>query len=152
VGAAGSFAAIGSGTRAPTFSESGALPTGVTFAPDGQLSGIPGAGSAGTYPITITASNGVLSAAVQSFSLVVNAMGVTATSLLNGSPYTRTLKDTYEAILTASGGNPPYKWSLASGSTPLPPGLKPNAKGVLSCEPTTAGTLSFVGQVVGKKT
>ena len=47
----------------PALSESGALPAGVTFTDNGDgtatLGGTPGAGTAGSYPITITASNGV---------------------------------------------------------------------------------------------
>ncbi len=56
-------------------SETGALPSGVTFLDNGDgtavLSGTPALGSAGPYPITITAANGVLPDAVQSFILTV---------------------------------------------------------------------------------
>lgn len=58
-----------------TLTETGALPSGVSFVSTGfgtaTLGGIPATGSAGTYPITITANNGVGSPATQSFSLVV---------------------------------------------------------------------------------
>jgi hypothetical protein len=37
------------------------------------LSGTPAAGTAGNYPITITASNGVGTAATQSFNVIVNS-------------------------------------------------------------------------------
>ena len=44
-------------------SETGALPDGVTFVDNGDgtatLAGTPAAGTGGTYPITITATNGV---------------------------------------------------------------------------------------------
>ena len=46
-----------------TLSETGALPTGVTFVDNGNgtatLAGTPAAGTGGTYPLTITAANGV---------------------------------------------------------------------------------------------
>jgi hypothetical protein len=54
--------------------------------------------------------------------------------------YTKKHKVTYSTKLAATGGNPPYKWSLASESVPLPPGLKLSAKGVISGKATTAGT------------
>ena len=71
VGTAGSFTVTATGTPTPTISETGVLPTGVTFV-SGVLSGTPAAGTGGTYPITITASNGVGSNATQSFTLTVN--------------------------------------------------------------------------------
>jgi hypothetical protein len=58
----------------PTITESGALPSGVTFAQRGtgaELSGKPATGTAGTYPITIEASNGEGTPATVSFTLTV---------------------------------------------------------------------------------
>jgi len=71
VGTSGSFTVTASGTPAPTFSETGALPSGVTFS-GGVLSGTPAAGTGGTYSLTITASNGTLPNATQSFALTVH--------------------------------------------------------------------------------
>jgi hypothetical protein len=70
-GAAGSFTVTATGFPAPTFSESGTLPSGVTFL-NGLLSGTPAAGTGGTYNLTITASNGVGSNATQAFALTIN--------------------------------------------------------------------------------
>ena len=76
VGGLGSFAVDGSGFPTPSLSESGALPSGVTFTDNGDgtasLTGTPAAGTSGTYPLTITASNPVGSAATQLFTLTVN--------------------------------------------------------------------------------
>jgi large repetitive protein len=74
MGTAGSFAMAATGFPAPTFSESGALPSGVTLSAAGVLSGTPGAFSQifSPYNITITASNGVSPNATQAFSLKVN--------------------------------------------------------------------------------
>ncbi|MGA7343575.1 MAG: Ig-like domain repeat protein, partial [Terracidiphilus sp.] len=71
IGVAGSFTVTASGYPSPTFSETGVLPTGVIFTSSGLLSGTP-SGASGTYPLTITASNGVGSIATQSFTLTVN--------------------------------------------------------------------------------
>ncbi|MEO6500586.1 MAG: putative Ig domain-containing protein [Jatrophihabitantaceae bacterium] len=60
---------------ATTITKTGTLPSGVTFTDNGNgtasLAGTPAAGTAGSYPITITASNGVGSPATQSFTLTV---------------------------------------------------------------------------------
>lgn len=149
-GRPGSFVVVADGTPAPTFSEVGALPDGVVLAPTGVLSGTPT--RSGTYPVTITAANGVGAPATQSFSLVVDAVGITTPSLPDGAVYSKALKNTYTATLSASGGNAPYKWSLAPGSAPLPPGLKLKATGVVSGKATTAGTYTFVVRVTDKKT
>ena len=85
---AGSFAVTTSGTPAPTLSIVGALPSGVTFTPaTGLLSGSPALGSVGSYPITITAANGNLPNATQSFTLVVQqaSQSITFGALANRS-------------------------------------------------------------------
>ena len=71
MGAAGNFTVTATGNPAPTFSETGALPSGVTLSASGVLSGTPAAGTAGNYPIVITAKNGVLPNATQNFTLIV---------------------------------------------------------------------------------
>jgi GH25 family lysozyme M1 (1,4-beta-N-acetylmuramidase) len=68
-GVASSFTVRATGFPAPAFSESGALPTGVTFN-DGVLSGTPPSGTEGSYPFQITATNGAGSV-TQSFTLTV---------------------------------------------------------------------------------
>ena len=76
---------------------------------------------------------------------------ITTSSLPNGAMWSRINKTHYLADLVASGGNPPYKWSLAGGS--LPPGLTLRRRtGVISGKATTAGTYSFTVQAVDKRT
>jgi large repetitive protein len=60
-----------------SWSESGNLPRGVTLDTDGRLSGVPGAGTVGDYPITVTADNGVAPAGVQKFTLTVRKASTT---------------------------------------------------------------------------
>jgi large repetitive protein len=76
VGSAGSFTVTTSGSPTPAVSESGPLPSGVSFVDNGNgtatVSGTPGAGTGGTYPITVKASNGVSPDASQSFTLTVD--------------------------------------------------------------------------------
>ena len=51
--------------------------------------------------------------------------------------------------LSASGGAPPYQWTIPSGS--LPDGLTIDANGVVSGTPTAAGVASFTVRVVDSK-
>ncbi len=78
-GMTGSFSVTDTGYPTPTFSESGALPSGVSFTSAGVLNGTPTAGTSGTYPIVITASNGLSPNATQAFTLFVAASGGQAT-------------------------------------------------------------------------
>ena len=76
VGSHLSFEVTTSGTPAANLTETGTLPAGVTFTDNGDgtgsLAGTPAAGSGGTYPVTITAENGVGTDAVQTFVLTVD--------------------------------------------------------------------------------
>lgn len=73
----GNFTVQTTGSPAPSLIETGALPTNVNFVDNGNgtatISGAPAVGSAASYPITITASNGVGTDATQSFTLNVVA-------------------------------------------------------------------------------
>jgi Glycine rich protein/Putative Ig domain len=111
---------------APALSEDGTLPDGVSFTDNGDgtatLSGVPASDAAGTYPLTINASNGVPPDASQSFTLTV----VTNPPAIVGS-YPLITGDTSAAggTLSVSDGDwssydPPlaYQWSqcAADGS------------------------------------
>ena len=86
IGGPNSFSVTAGGYPAPTFSATGALPSGIALNPStGMLSGTPAAGSSGNYPITLTASNGISPAATQSFSLSV-ALGIPAITWFNPTP------------------------------------------------------------------
>lgn len=141
MGVPGSFAVTATGIPFPTVTESGTLPAGVTFA-GGVLSGTPGAGTGGTYPISFTAANGIGPPVVQAFTLTVGFI-VTTTSLpagVRGVPYSQQLN--------ALGGKLPYKWKKVGT---LPKGMKLAATGVLSGTPSTkiaAGSYSITVEVV----
>lgn len=51
----------------------------------------------------------------------------------------------YSQMLTASGGTPPYAWTVTSGT--LPDGLVLSAQGQISGTPTTPGSSAFTVQV-----
>jgi hypothetical protein len=88
-------AVFASGIPTPTITESGALPSGITFSqlplplPMNQTAfgfvGTPSAGSAGNYNLALTASNGVSPDAVETFTLTVVEGTVPITSGFTGN-------------------------------------------------------------------
>jgi large repetitive protein len=126
-GTASSFAVTGTGFPAPTFTESGALPSGVTFSSSGVLSGTPAVTTnTGVFSITVTASNGISPAATESFTLTAIApLVITTTSLpsaTQGAAYG-------PVTLTATGGEGTYTWKKGAA---LPKGLALSSTGQLS--------------------
>jgi len=113
-------------TAAPvaTLTESGALPSGVVFANNGNgtatLSGAPIAGTTGTYPITITAGNGISPNGTQSLVLTVNAQ-LTPPDFSNAGA-TTFAAGTAGTFAITSTGNPTPTLTLAS-SPALPSGI-----------------------------
>src|SRR5438477_5870308 len=75
VGLPGMFTIISTGS--PAMTKTGALPGGVSFSDNGDgtatIAGTPALGSAGSYPISINASNGIQPDAQQNFLLIVSA-------------------------------------------------------------------------------
>ena len=73
---AGSFTVTTTGFPTPSLSETGTLPSGVTFVDNGNgtatLSGTPAAGTGDSYSLTFTAANGVTPSATQPFTLTVD--------------------------------------------------------------------------------
>ena len=68
----GTFTVVATGYPTPTFTETGALPAGVTLSSAGVLGGTPAAGTGGLYNIAICACNGIGMSAVQAFELIVD--------------------------------------------------------------------------------
>ena len=138
-----------SGTAPVTFVVfSGSLPAGLSLAgATGVISGTPAAPvGMSSFTIRATDANGLIADRV--LWITVTGVGpgpltVTAPATLpagtQGSPYT--------TGLSASGGAPPYTWSISAGT--LPAGLTLNGSiGQIAGIPTTAGTPpSFTVQV-----
>jgi CSLREA domain-containing protein len=131
VGTAGSFTATASGTPTPTFSEAGALPSGVTLSSAGVLSGTPAAGTGGVYSITLKASNSV-SSVTQSFTLTVNQ----APQITSANSATFTVGSSGSFTVTTAAGAYPTPTTVETGT--LPSGVIFSG-GVLSGTPA-AGT------------
>src|SRR5947208_9409278 len=116
-----------------TFSETGALPNGVTLnSSTGVLSGAPTAGTGGLYSITLIANNGVTPNGTQSFTLTVAQVPVITSA--NSTTFGEGTNGTF--TVTASGFPAPAFSEIGA----LPSGVTFNtATGVLSGTPA-AGT------------
>jgi len=119
---------------------SGSPPPGVSGNPStGEIYGNPTV--AGTYHFTVKVTDGDgLTTNSQITIGISNAVQITTASLPNG-----TNGSAYSQQLQATGGQPPYSWSLYSGS--LPPGLSLSDGGLISGDALLSGTFSFSAQV-----
>ena len=129
------------GTAAYTYAvTSGALPSGLSIASDGTLSGTPTAG--GTYNFTVTATDSSTGTGPytgsRAYSLTVNAPTVTVapTTLSTG-----TTGSSYSQSVSASGGTAPYSYAITAGVHPA--GLTLASDGMLSGTPTAGGVYTF---------
>jgi hypothetical protein len=118
------------------------LPAGLSLnAGTGIIGGVPTTAGTYVFPVQVTDSTGLTGAI--NFTLLVTSAPLQITTvppLFNGQAGTA-----YSQVFSATGGAPPYTWSIASGSTG---DLALNTtSGVLSGTPQSVGTLSFVVKV-----
>jgi hypothetical protein len=119
-----------------------ALPAGLSLSPTGVLSGTPTQFGSFSFVVEVEDDFGCFDE--QFYTLTINppctSITINPTSLpsgLQGAAYNQTL--------TATGGTPPYSFSLDAGS--LPPGLSLAAGGALTGTPTAAGSFNFTVKV-----
>ena len=155
VGTAGSFTVTTTGSPNAAMTESGSLPSGVTFTDNGDgtatLAGTPAAGTDGSYPFTITAANGVGSKATQSFTLTVNpANAVPVITSANGTTFAAGTAGTFTVTTT---GYPTAALS-ATSSPALPSGVtfKDNGDGTatLSGTPPAGSQGTYAATIAAK--
>ena len=143
VGTAGSFGITTTGYPAPAFTETGALPTGVSFVDNGDgtatLAGTPAGGQQGVYPISIDAGNFIGSDSIQDFTLTVG-LAPTINSA-NNSTFTTGSVKTFSVTTT---GYPTAVTLSETGS--LPSGLTfiDNGNGTASLAGTPGATAGGV--------
>ncbi|MBL8167193.1 MAG: putative Ig domain-containing protein [Acidobacteria bacterium] len=112
-----------------------ALPSGLSLASNGTLSGTPMAAGSFSFSVNITDANGCTGSATLSLNVTCPAITVSPTSLPNG-----TVGSNYNQSLSASGGTAAYTFSFSGN---LPTGLSLTPGGTLSGTPTAAGSFTF---------
>jgi uncharacterized repeat protein (TIGR03803 family) len=123
---------------------SGSLPPGLSLSPStGGISGTPTQVGTDNFVVQVADSESTPATATASFSITINP--VPPPTITTVSLYPGTAGAPYGAVLTATGGTPPYTWSLVSG--PLPPGLSLTSNGNIIGTPTQRGTYPLTIQV-----
>jgi hypothetical protein len=138
-----SFHATG-GTLPYTWSiPSGALPAGLSLnGPAGIVSGIPTV--SGTFNMIAQVSDAGTPAQTQSAGTSISVAPGALSNLLIASAVlpSTTAGTVYSSAFRASGGTPPYSWSVSGGSLPAGLVLNPST-GVVSGTPVAVGTFSL---------
>jgi hypothetical protein len=105
------------------------------------ISGTPA--GAGVQGFVVRCTDSAAQFDTQSLSITINAPGsltITTPSLpaaTEGQPYSQPL--------AATGGTPPYSWSVTAGA--LPPGVTLSGAGVIAGTPMAGGTFNFTAAV-----
>lgn len=122
--------------------ETGILPDGLTMNSDGVISGRPT--TLGSTSIVVRVKDSLGTSSIKAFLVNVTVRPPPLVIQTVSLPDT-TAERSYTQTLLASGGVPPYSWSVASGS--LGAGLNLSAGGTISGTPATPGTSVFVVRV-----
>jgi hypothetical protein len=121
---------------------SGSLPAGFALSTDGRVTGTATAAGTSSFSVEVSDASNPAQAAIAALTITIvpgqgSALTITTTNLPSG-----TIGTAYSAQLTAIGGETPYAWSTASG-TSLPSGLTLASNGAISGTPMQAGTTIF---------
>ena len=133
-----SIAAIG-GAGSYAFTATG-VPAGLSLSGAGLLSGTVKTNGAYTLAVTVSSSGVSVSGSVGVTFAVPKPLAISSAVLPDA-----TVNVLYAKSFAATGGLPPYTWSVISGT--LPQGLSMNAAGSVSGTATTPGPGSFGIQV-----
>ncbi len=128
------------GTSAYTWTYTGVLPAGLTFN-SGVISGIPNAGTAGTYPISVTVKDAANASFTQSLSITVAPPQSSTLSITTASVGDMKTNIPVSFTLLASGGTVPYSWKVIGGAFPAGIALN-SAGGTIAGTPGQAGNYS----------
>ena len=126
------------GTPPYTWSVTPALPNGLTLnTSTGNIAGTPTA--TGTTPNEFTLQDSKGQSVQKALSIRVNNAPTPLVVLTNSLPSGIVTRD-YAFALSGTGGTTLYTWGISSGA--LPAGLNLDPSGVISGQPTAAGTFS----------
>ncbi|MEO6119712.1 MAG: putative Ig domain-containing protein, partial [Terriglobales bacterium] len=118
----------------------GSLPTGLSLSTAGAITGTPSA--AGTFVYSVQLADGSSQIATRQFTTVVAppSLSLDTTSLQEG-----VVNLDYTSLLSASGGTPPYTWTVVVGT--LPANLTLSTSGSITGIPTTIATTNLTIRV-----
>ncbi|MBI5021694.1 MAG: putative Ig domain-containing protein [Ignavibacteriales bacterium] len=114
----------------------GTLPSGITLASNGNLSGTPSVKGQFIFTVTATDLNSCVGSREYTFTIDCPAITLTPTTLPKD-----TVGKLYSQTITASGGTSPYSYSITTGT--LPTGITLASNGNLSGTPTVKGQFIF---------
>ena len=118
----------------------GTLPNGLSFnAGTATLAGTPT--QAGSFPITVTATEANSCAGLSIYTLVINPPGCPTITVNPATLPNGILGQPYNQTITATGGNAPHTFAVTLGA--LPNGLTLAAGGALTGVPIVSGTFNF---------
>ena len=143
LGQSNRFTFAARGYPVSTFSESGALPAGVSLSATGILSGVPAA--TGTFPITVTASNGVPPNAVTNFTLTVLDLRPTLVTPI--AFYVKASTATLDVVLTSSGGSPVTQFGFLFAPAAVNPNPTVGGNGVTELDSPNPNSTLYQVQV-----
>jgi hypothetical protein len=123
-------------------SSAGTLPPGVQINSNGALSGAPTA--AGTFDFTARVVDSASQNATRALQITIAPAAVPPTIVTSSLP-SGTAGQAYSASLSASGGTPPYVWSVSAGA--LPAGVSLAGNGAITGTPTATGDFDFTARV-----
>lgn len=125
---------------------SGALPAGLALtSATGTISGKPSQAGAFSFAVQVKDSSSPLQTASAPMTLNVSS-ATSSLKIVNTSLPAGQVGVAYQTSNTASGGTPPYTWSITSGA--LPVGLALSASsGAISGKPSVSGSSTFMVRV-----
>ena len=137
----------GSGTYAWSL-RAGALPAGLALnTSTGTISGTPSAAGTSTFTVRAADASDPTNFGEATLTITIAPQPTSAVVIVTTTLPDAVRGSSYVAALAASGGQAPFRWSIASGS--LPAGLVLDAaSGAISGTPTAIGMSSFTVTVV----